>query len=191
VRRLGEPDQVGKVEFSNVKQDILSDELRELFNNYGAVQEISLRYDRAGRSTGEGFVRFATMDIARKCVADLDQAEVEGQAIKLKVISSAPLQRTRQSKLRMDEERPAPQAAGGHSRTKQQQGRGSNVTPKSANGANRAQATKGNRAGKHEPSFVVRLDGFTGAAEGPGARKSDSRRGRGGRQTGGRRGGRR
>eukprot|EP00007_Cunea_sp_BSH-02190019_P007613 CAMPEP_0174235942 /NCGR_PEP_ID=MMETSP0417-20130205/5227_1 /TAXON_ID=242541 /ORGANISM="Mayorella sp, Strain BSH-02190019" /LENGTH=348 /DNA_ID=CAMNT_0015314521 /DNA_START=198 /DNA_END=1247 /DNA_ORIENTATION=- len=185
VRRLGEPDQVGKVNFSNVKPDILSDELRELFNNYGAVQEISLRYDRAGRSTGEGFVRFATSDIARKCVADLDQAEVEGQAITLKLVTPAPLSAAAKPKLRMDQERSANRSRSGAVRGNAAGAAGSRASAPGGRGP-------AGRSNKVEPTFVVRLEeprsgrssrGGAGAAGGRGGDQRGSRRGsRGSRQ---------
>ncbi len=44
----------------------LSEHLREYFSNYGAVESVTVKYDKSGRSKGFGFVLFEDLDSTDK-----------------------------------------------------------------------------------------------------------------------------
>ena len=68
---------VGNVSFHMTEQD-----LRALFEPYGAVESASLATDRdTGRSRGFGFVSMSNDDAAEKAMAALNGSESDGRAL--------------------------------------------------------------------------------------------------------------
>jgi RNA recognition motif-containing protein len=68
---------VGNLAFSATEQDI-----RQLFEPYGAVDEIRVIMDReTGRSKGFGFVEMPDGTAARTAMATLQGKEVEGRTL--------------------------------------------------------------------------------------------------------------
>lgn len=57
------------------------DELRELFERYGAVASVSVMVDETGRPKGFGFVNMESMLAGAKAVEELDGYEMHGRSI--------------------------------------------------------------------------------------------------------------
>ncbi|MGV3530599.1 MAG: RNA recognition motif domain-containing protein [Flavisolibacter sp.] len=69
---------------SNLSFNVQDEDLREFFAPYGEVTSAKIINDReSGRSRGFGFVEMSDDAAARKAIAELDGADVEGRAIKV------------------------------------------------------------------------------------------------------------
>jgi RNA recognition motif-containing protein len=69
---------------SNLSFNVQDDDLREFFAPYGEVTSAKVINDReTGQSRGFGFVEMSDDTAAKKAVAELDQATVEGRAIRV------------------------------------------------------------------------------------------------------------
>lgn len=76
---------------SGLNYSMSSDELNEIFAQYGSVVSAKVVEDRAtGRSRGFGFVEMAVDDEARNAISALDQAEVKGRKINVKEAEDRP-----------------------------------------------------------------------------------------------------
>jgi hypothetical protein len=64
---------------------LTSDDLREVFAEFGSITEANVVYDReTGRSRGFGFVAFTEEASASSAVQSMDQAEIGGRTINVK-----------------------------------------------------------------------------------------------------------
>ena len=69
---------------SNLSFNIQDEDLREFFAEYGEVSSAKVITDReTGKSRGFGFVEMSDDEAARKAVAELDQANVDGRTIRV------------------------------------------------------------------------------------------------------------
>ncbi|HZK07275.1 MAG TPA: RNA-binding protein [Bacteroidales bacterium] len=67
------------------------DSLRELFEAYGQVESARIITDKAtGRSKGFGFVEMKNDDEASEAIGQLNEAEVEGRNLVVKVSEEKP-----------------------------------------------------------------------------------------------------
>ncbi|MGI8746181.1 MAG: RNA recognition motif domain-containing protein [Bryobacteraceae bacterium] len=70
---------VGNLDFSTTENEV-----RSLFEGYGAVDRVSIVTDRdTGRSRGFGFVEMAANAEAEAAIAELDGREWRGRALKV------------------------------------------------------------------------------------------------------------
>ena len=68
----------------NLDYNTTDDDLRELFEEFGAVDSASVIKDRdSGRSKGFGFVEMGNEDEALEAIDELDGAEIGGRTIKV------------------------------------------------------------------------------------------------------------
>lgn len=73
-----------KVYVGNLSFKISSDQLKEIFSQYGEITEANVISDKySGRSKGFGFVTFAKDSDADKAISELDGKEFEGRALKV------------------------------------------------------------------------------------------------------------
>ncbi|KAJ5191227.1 Nucleotide-binding alpha-beta plait [Penicillium cinerascens] len=88
--RSGSPGRVGpaltKVRVENLHYDITESDLEDLFGRIGPVQELSLVYDRAGRSEGVAFITYERLRDAHESVREFDGANAKGQPIRLSLV---------------------------------------------------------------------------------------------------------
>jgi RNA recognition motif-containing protein len=69
---------------SNLGFNVQDEDLKEFFTPYGEVTSAKIINDReTGRSRGFGFVEMSDNEAAKKAIAELDGATVEGRAIKV------------------------------------------------------------------------------------------------------------
>jgi RNA recognition motif-containing protein len=101
ILRLKDPwSSKGNIEMriyvGNLSYQAAEDELRELFEAYGDVAEVSVVTDReTGRSRGFAFVEMPNGDEARAAIEALDQREHQGRT--LRVNEAQPRQQDRRS----------------------------------------------------------------------------------------------
>jgi len=68
----------------NLDYKTTDDDLRELFEEFGAVDSANVIKDReSGRSKGFGFVEMGNEDEALEAIDELDGAEIDGRTIKV------------------------------------------------------------------------------------------------------------
>ena len=68
----------------NLSYEVSEQDLKEVFAEYGSVQEVKLITDRdTGRMRGFGFVRLETLTQEEASIADLDGAEWMGRSLKV------------------------------------------------------------------------------------------------------------
>lgn len=69
---------------SNLSFNVQDEDLREFFTPYGEVTSAKVINDKeTGRSRGFGFVEMTDDAAAKKAIAELDQASVEGRTVKV------------------------------------------------------------------------------------------------------------
>ena len=69
---------------SNLGFNVQDEDLRDFFAPYGEITSAKIITDReTGKSRGFGFVEMPNDAEAKKAIAELDQAMVEGRAIKV------------------------------------------------------------------------------------------------------------
>jgi RNA recognition motif-containing protein len=69
---------------SNLSFNVQDEDLREFFAPYGEVTSAKVITDReTGRSRGFGFVEMSDDTAARKAMAELNEANVDGRTIKV------------------------------------------------------------------------------------------------------------
>jgi RNA recognition motif-containing protein len=69
---------------SNLGFNVKDEDLKEFFTPYGEVTSAKIISDKfTGQSRGFGFVEMSDDEAARKAIAELDQASVEGRSIKV------------------------------------------------------------------------------------------------------------
>jgi RNA recognition motif-containing protein len=69
---------------SNLSFNVQDEDLKEFFTEYGEVSSAKVITDKfTGKSRGFGFVEMSDDEAARKAITELDQATVEGRAIKV------------------------------------------------------------------------------------------------------------
>lgn len=67
---------------SNLSFHTTEDDLRKLFEDYGAVTSAKVITDReTGRSRGFGFVEMSSTDDANKAITGLNGKDIEGRAL--------------------------------------------------------------------------------------------------------------
>jgi RNA recognition motif-containing protein len=70
---------VGNLAFSVTEKDI-----RDAFAQYGELTEVRVIFDRfSGRSKGFCFVTFADDESAKKAIAEMNNKDIQGRAIKV------------------------------------------------------------------------------------------------------------
>lgn len=73
-----------KVYVGNLPFSVDSAKLKELFGKYGEVEEATIIQDKfSGRSKGFGFVTFTDDEAAKKAIAEMNEKDVEGRAVKV------------------------------------------------------------------------------------------------------------
>ena len=73
-----------KVYVGNLPFSIKSDGLKQLFSEFGEVEEAVVISDKySGRSKGFGFVTFKNDEDAQKAISEMNEKEVEGRALKV------------------------------------------------------------------------------------------------------------
>ena len=74
-----------KVYIGGLPWDITSDELREVFEEFGEIIESKVVKDRyTGRSRGFGFITFKEDEDALKAIEEGDGGELDGKPIKVR-----------------------------------------------------------------------------------------------------------
>src|SRR5213078_1927644 len=69
---------------SNLSFNVQDEDLREFFTEYGEVTSAKVITDKfTGKSRGFGFVEMSDDEAAKKAIAELDQATVEGRNIRV------------------------------------------------------------------------------------------------------------
>jgi RNA recognition motif-containing protein len=73
-----------KIYVGNMPFAVTEDALRVKFEEYGAVEEVTIVTDRdTGRPRGFGFVTMPNEDEAKAAISGLDETELEGRALKV------------------------------------------------------------------------------------------------------------
>ncbi|KAL3464002.1 hypothetical protein BJX64DRAFT_256050 [Aspergillus heterothallicus] len=79
-----------RLRIENLHYDITENDLDELFRRIGSISNVSLVYDRAGRSEGVAYVTYNRYADAKAAIAEFDGANAKGQPIRISISSSAP-----------------------------------------------------------------------------------------------------
>ena len=73
-----------KVYVGNLAFNVTEEQIREKFSPYGELTEVTVIKDKfSGRSKGFGFVTFADDEAAKKAIAELNDKDFEGRALKV------------------------------------------------------------------------------------------------------------
>ncbi|RDW74348.1 putative RNA binding protein [Aspergillus mulundensis] len=79
-----------RLRIENLHYDITETDLEELFCRIGSISNVSLVYDRAGRSEGVAYVTYNRHSDARTAIEEFDGANAKGQPIRISITSSGP-----------------------------------------------------------------------------------------------------
>ncbi len=73
-----------KIYVGNLPFTVDHEKLKEIFSSYGEIEEATVISDKfSGRSKGFGFVTFKDDESAKKAIAEMNEKEVEGRALKV------------------------------------------------------------------------------------------------------------
>jgi RNA recognition motif-containing protein len=72
-----------KIYVGNLPFSIRNNELKELFSQFGDVEEAIVIMERPGRSKGFGFVTFTDPESMKKAIEAMNDKEVEGRKLKV------------------------------------------------------------------------------------------------------------
>ncbi|KAJ5182837.1 RNA binding protein [Penicillium capsulatum] len=75
-----------KVRVENLHYDITESDLEDLFGRIGPVSDLSLVYDRAGRSEGVAWITYTHLKDAHESIHEFDGANAKGQPIRLTLV---------------------------------------------------------------------------------------------------------
>ncbi|KAJ5573905.1 RNA binding protein [Penicillium hispanicum] len=75
-----------KVRVENLHYDITESDLEDLFGRIGPVSNLSLVYDRAGRSEGVALITYTHLKDAHESIREFDGANAKGQPIRLTLV---------------------------------------------------------------------------------------------------------
>ncbi|EYE93136.1 putative RNA binding protein [Aspergillus ruber CBS 135680] len=75
-----------KIRVENLHYDITETDLEDLFTRIGPILNLSLVYDRAGRSEGVAYVTYNRLSDAKTAIGEFDGANAKGQPIRLTLI---------------------------------------------------------------------------------------------------------
>jgi len=79
-----------KVYVGNLPFSVDDEKLKELFDTFGEIEEVSVIKDKfSGRSKGFGFITFKEDGDAKKAISEMNDKEIEGR--KLKVNEAKPI----------------------------------------------------------------------------------------------------
>jgi RNA recognition motif-containing protein len=80
-----------KLFIGNLPYSVTEQTLQETFSPFGEIVEVKLITDRmTGRSRGIAFIEFATEDQAQAAIQGMDNKELEGRVIAVKVAQPRP-----------------------------------------------------------------------------------------------------
>ena len=71
------------------KSWLINPSYQDLFTRIAPVTSLSLRFDRAGRSSGTAFVTYASVSSANRAIREFDGANAAGQPIRLTLLPTA------------------------------------------------------------------------------------------------------
>lgn len=75
-----------KLYVGNLSYSVGEEELKNVFAEYGSVEECKLITDfRTGRSKGFAFVKFATVEDAQSAMEQLNEQELQGRKLFIKI----------------------------------------------------------------------------------------------------------
>jgi len=104
-----------KIYVGNLPFSVDDEKLKEIFSAYGEVEEATVIKDKFnGRSKGFGFVTISSEAGAKKAIAEMNDKEVEGRA--LKVNEAKPFDADRPRPPRRDFDRGGPRRSFGGQR---------------------------------------------------------------------------
>ncbi|BCR85939.1 putative RNA binding protein [Aspergillus chevalieri] len=84
-----DPDRISaltKIRVENLHYDITETDLEDLFTRIGPILDLSLVYDRAGRSEGVAYVTYNRLSDAKTAIGEFDGANAKGQPIRLTLV---------------------------------------------------------------------------------------------------------
>ncbi|EQC29467.1 hypothetical protein SDRG_12715 [Saprolegnia diclina VS20] len=79
----GQDETVFKIFVTNLKFDVLEDDIKELFSTVGKVAKYEILYDRAGRSKGQARVWFTSIQSAQAAINKYDGCTLDNQPMKI------------------------------------------------------------------------------------------------------------
>ncbi|KAH7063117.1 RNA recognition motif-containing protein [Macrophomina phaseolina] len=82
-----------KLRVENLHYDLTEEDILELFERIGPVEDAKLVYDRSDRSTGVAFVVYRSLADARVACREFDGANAHGQPIHLSLLPPGPSRR--------------------------------------------------------------------------------------------------
>jgi RNA recognition motif-containing protein len=75
-----------KIYVGNMSYSTTTEELRDLFTQYGEVKDVNIIFDRdTNRSKGFGFVEMENEDAATAAISALNNTDFNGRALKVNV----------------------------------------------------------------------------------------------------------
>jgi RNA recognition motif-containing protein len=93
--------QGNKFYVGNLNYSVTEGQLRELFSQYGKIQDaVIIKDNYTDRSKGFGFIEFSNASDAQKAAAELNGKEYEGRALKVNAARQRPQRNNRRGGFR-------------------------------------------------------------------------------------------
>ena len=77
-----------RIRVENLNKEFQNSDLTQLFQEYGKLTRCGIKFDKMGVSTGIADVEFSTHEECEKAINTLDNAEIKGEKLRVKYVSS-------------------------------------------------------------------------------------------------------
>jgi len=122
--KLATPMIIGtKIEINKLRYDVLEEELKELMQKVGDVENVEIFYDESGRSIGKAEVVFRAHSQAERAVTEYHGASIDEQAMEIKILGQVRTSQGRSSSADSSKY----WSRGGGGRTQQREKRGKRI----------------------------------------------------------------
>jgi len=88
-RSLGDQGNKVTVEITGVNYEVTKEDLKNMLEGVGHLINVSVFYDRSGRSEGRAKAVFSSREAATRAVREFDGAELLGEIINLQIVATS------------------------------------------------------------------------------------------------------
>ncbi|CAN0040767.1 unnamed protein product, partial [Choristocarpus tenellus] len=87
--RLG--DKVGStaIRVSNLNYDVMEEDVRELFQHVGKIEQCEVKFDKSGRSEGEATLLFGSRALAEKAVSQFNNRTLDQTPMHVEILEGS------------------------------------------------------------------------------------------------------
>ncbi|CAN0311377.1 unnamed protein product, partial [Discosporangium mesarthrocarpum] len=86
--RLGERVTPVAIRVSNLNYDVMEEDIRELFQHVGKIEQCNVKFDKSGRSEGEATIVFGSRELAEQAVSQFNNRTLDQTPMVVELLES-------------------------------------------------------------------------------------------------------